>query len=68
MEEDIQNYLPTVMFRGTPCTLYNGGFVPVSIKTPFFNFELCTLQKWGSANSIGRRLLRMPEASLIQLI
>ena len=20
MEEDIQNYLPTVMFRGTPCT------------------------------------------------
>ena len=22
MEEDIQNYSPTVMFRGTPCT-YN---------------------------------------------
>ena len=21
MEEDILNYLPTVMFRGTPCTL-----------------------------------------------
>ena len=21
MEEDIQNYLPTVMFRGTPCIL-----------------------------------------------
>ena len=20
MEDDIQNYLPTVMFRGTPCT------------------------------------------------
>ena len=23
MEEDFQNYLPTVMFRGTPCTLQN---------------------------------------------
>ena len=23
MEEDIINYLPTVMFRGTPCS-YNG--------------------------------------------
>ena len=23
MENDIQNYLPTVMFRGTPCTLYS---------------------------------------------
>ena len=21
MEEDIQNYLPTVMFRGTPCII-----------------------------------------------
>ena len=21
MEEDIQNYLPTVMFRGTPCRI-----------------------------------------------
>ena len=21
MEEDIQNYLPTVIFRGTPCSL-----------------------------------------------
>ena len=23
MEEDIQNYLPTVMFRGTPCSSIN---------------------------------------------
>ena len=23
MEEDVSNYLPTVMFRGTPCTLYS---------------------------------------------
>ena len=23
MEEDIQNYLPTLMFRGTPCTTQN---------------------------------------------
>ena len=22
MEEDIQKYLPTVMFRGTPCIIY----------------------------------------------
>ena len=22
MEEDIQNYLPTVKFRGTPCTFF----------------------------------------------
>ena len=21
MEEDIKNYLPTIMFRGTPCTM-----------------------------------------------
>ena len=23
MEEDIQNYSPTVMFRGTPCILFH---------------------------------------------
>ena len=32
----------------------------VSIKTPFFNFELCTLQKRGSAGSSGRRVLIIP--------
>ena len=25
MEEDIQNYSPTAMFRGTPCTLTGSG-------------------------------------------
>ena len=25
MEEDIQNYSPTVMFRGTPCIIGVGG-------------------------------------------
>jgi len=23
MEDDIKNYLPAVVFRGTPCTVYN---------------------------------------------
>ena len=33
MEEDIQNYLPTVMFRGTPC-IYLGQLIAlVEIKT-----------------------------------
>ena len=27
MEEDIQNYLLTVMFCGTPCIWYNKGYV-----------------------------------------
>ena len=38
MEEDIENHLPTVMFRRTPCTLYVGFVVlvyrPVLLSIP----------------------------------
>ena len=35
MEEDIQNYSPTVMFRGTPCT----NAKEVKLKDPKKAFE-----------------------------
>ena len=35
MEEDILNYSPTVMFRGTPCTLRERGIYIYTIKTTF---------------------------------
>ena len=46
-----------------PLAPERGARPPVSIKTPFFDFELCTLQKGGSADSRGRRVLKMPETS-----
>ena len=33
MEEDIKNYLPTVMFRGTPCN-YLGGCEETQAQDP----------------------------------
>ena len=32
MEEDIQNHSPTVMFRGTPCTIRDKFVKEISIK------------------------------------
>ena len=32
MEEDIENHLPTVMFRGTPCTNAQGFFLSKTTK------------------------------------
>ena len=40
MEEDIQNYLPTVMFRGTPCiSEYCIMFKVFNLKTLYCNFD-----------------------------
>ena len=37
MEEDIQNYSPTVMFRGTPCSmLTNNVLNPEPFETNYF--------------------------------
>ena len=36
MEEDIQNYSPTVMFRGTPCILYSKKCVSLTLKNDDF--------------------------------
>ena len=33
MEDDIQNYLSTVMFRGTPCSLLTDSFLTDSLRT-----------------------------------
>ena len=40
MEEDIQSYLPTVMFRGTPCTF------TIYFKFKNFNFYLQFTLVW----------------------
>ena len=36
MEEDIKNYLPTVMFRGTPCTFQKKNLIFIWRKQRFF--------------------------------
>ena len=46
MEEDIQNYSPTVMFRGTPCTINNFFQRPRNLQACRTEFSFC--QMYGS--------------------
>ena len=49
MEEDIQNHLPTVMFRGTPCIMKDkkikGRNIIVSISKMYFPFLVCGIMQ-----------------------
>ena len=42
MEEDIQNYLPTVMFRGTPCQ-YNQNYITIIQLTSVITSQLYSI-------------------------
>ena len=44
MEEEIQNYLPTVMFRGTPCTIHSRS---LPLQSTVVNLTYSTLEMEG---------------------
>ena len=70
MEEDILNYLPTVMFRGTPCiirSIFNASSEKVHTVNQMDTLSTFSVQKnkrtsWRNDRTYKRRLLQTGSA------